>query len=831
MHKQSAMYALYKAQSFWNVPATFTSLVGREQELATITNLLHHPDTRLLTLLGPGGIGKTRLSIQVARETRGYFSDGICFVALASIRVAEQVMPAIAEALGIQQLADMQVFEQVTNVLDDRQVLLILDNFEQVVAAAPLLEDLLAACPLLTVLVTSREVLHLQAEREFPVSPLALPSATQVLKSEEIAAYPAITLFVQRAQAVLPNFRLTPANAQAIAEICARLDGLPLAIELAAARVKLFPPEALLKRLAQRIHMLSSEKRTLPERHRTLFNTIKWSYDLLDDREQWLFRRLSIFVGGWTLQAVEAVCAGRNDLVVLDGIASLLDKSLLVRLEQAGEEEEPRLRMLMTVREYALESLREQGEMEQVQLAHATYCLSLAEEAEPDLKGAGQLAWLARLEQEQDNLRAALERLITSREAELALRLCGALWRFWFRRGYWSEGRGWLRAALALPAERVQAKTRAKALCAAGELAWYQADDAEARTLLEESVALYRQLGDEHGLIRPLSTLGSVIQDQGELAAGDVLEEESIALSRKLDDKWELASALHRKGHNTWFQNDPARAVMLMEESLAVARTVEDLSLTVRILNDLAYIAWQQRDLARAAALTKENLLLARALDDAFLLNNILETLGLIALDRGDPVQAKANIMESVALAKQLGRKGYPIYCLTLLARVAAAQGQFRQAAFLYGVVGIDFPNDRLMNADERAEYERNVASVRVQLGEQPFAAAWAEGRASSVERAFVLLEAGDLPESVPVAFHRPSLVQVPPRLKYPDDLTPREVEVLRLLARGWSDAQIAEQLVISRRTVNKHTASIYSKIAVKSRSAATRYAIERSLT
>ena len=829
MNEQSVpLYSFYQTQSFWSMPVPFTSLVGREREIGALVNSLRRPDIRLLTLLGPAGIGKTRLSIQVAREARSYFSDGVCFVALASINHPERVIPAIAESLDIQQRAETPLFEQVAYFLSDRQMLLILDNFEQVVNAASLLEDLLSACPLLKLLVTSREVLHLQAEQEFPVSPLTLPSPMQTQEIGELTRYSAIALFVQRAQAVLPGFQITQVNAQAIAELCLRLDGLPLAIELAAARVKLLSPEALLKRLSRRFELLTGGARTLPERHRTLYNAIKWSYDLLDEREQWLFRRLSIFVGGWTLQAADAVCAGIKGITVLDGIASLLNKSLLLRTEQEGEE--PRLHMLMTVREFGLDCLREHGELEQAQLAHAEHFLSFAEEAEPNLKSAGQLTWLTQLELEQDNLRTALERLITSREAELALRLCGALQPFWFRRGYVSEGRAWLRAALDLPGERVQMATRAKALCAAGVLASYQSSTAEAHLLLEQSVILYRQMGDEDGLIEPASRLGSVLQDQGDLAAGNLLEEESIALCQKLNNKWKLASTLCRRGHNVWLQNDPARAIQLTEESLAIARELEDMSLTASILNNLAYMAWQQKNLARAAALTKENLLLARQLDDKPLLNFTLETLGSIALDQGDFAQAKAYFIESIALAKSLGRKNYLSYCLSLLARVAAEQGQFQQAARLYGAAESGVEMYMILNESEHAEYKRNVASVRTQLGEVAFATAWTEGQALTVEQALATLKDETRSEPVPALLQRPSAVLAPARSLYPDDLTPREVEVLRLLARGWTDAQIAEYLVISRRTVNNHTTSIYSKIAVTSRSAATRYAIEKKL-
>lgn len=830
MSEQGVIYPLYRARSLWNVPASFTSLVGREREIAAIVDIMRRPDVRLLTLPGVGGVGKTRLSIQVAREMRAFFSDGVCFVALSALHDPEQVIAAIAETLGIQHLAHLPVFEQVTYFLSERHMLLILDNFEQVMVAAPLLEELLSACPALKLLVTSREVLRLQAEREFSVFPLALPPHPEQLKSEEIAAYPAIALFVQRAQAVLPDFQLTAANVQAIARLCIRLDGLPLAIELAAARVKLLPPEALLKRLAQGFQVLGGGARTLPERQRTLFNTIKWSYDLLNAGEKWLFRRLSLFAGGWTVQAAEAVCAGREDIVVLDGLASLLDKSLLSRVEQAGEE--PRLSMLMAVQNFGQDCLRECGEMEEARRAHAAYYFSLANEAYPHLSSSAQLAWLARLEQEHENLRAALEWLVGAGEAEQALRLCGALEPFWFRRGYWTEGRGWLRIALDLPAEQAQTATRAKALHDVAELIRLQGDDAEARPLLEESIALYRQLGDEDGLIRALSTLATTVEEQGDLATAYGIVEEAVARAEQQQYRWGLANALRVQGHILWLRNKPQQALAITEKSLLIARGLDDLSLTAFVLNNLAYMDWQQKNFARAETLARENMLLARKIDDRRLLESTLETLGSIALDQGDPEQAKAHFVESFALAQQLGQKSYLSYCLTLLARVAAEQNQFRQAARLYGVAARELVMERVLNESERAEYERHVATVRLRLGEQKFAAAWAEGQTLTVEQAFAQAVAASEPRpEVAPALLQP-LPAIPPATKpaYPDDLTAREVEVLRLLARGWSDAQIADYLVISRRTVHRHTSSIYSKIGVTSRSAATRYALEKHL-
>ena len=394
----------------WKVPPAFTPLIGREHEVASVCTLLKRSDVRLLTLSGAGGVGKTRLSWKVAEELREYFTDGICFVHLAAVSDPQLVVPTIAQELGIQEIGGQQIFEQVKVALRKKLFLLLLDNFEQVVMAAPLVEELLQVCPDLKVLATSREALHVRGEQEFLVSPLSLPNLTTISESDVLSQSAAVALFVQRAQSVLPTFLIAPENLRAIAEICVRLDGLPLAIELAAARIKLLPPQALLSRLSRQfqvLQVLSGGLRTFPERHQTLRNALKWSYDLLDALEQRLFRRLSVFAGPWTLEAAEAVCKVDHErdsasLPVLDIVASLLDKSLLLRDEQEGGEE-PHLLMLRIVREYALEALQESGEAEVTRRAYALYYLKLVQEAEPHLKGPQQIRWLAHLEREQEN--------------------------------------------------------------------------------------------------------------------------------------------------------------------------------------------------------------------------------------------------------------------------------------------------------------------------------------------------------------------------------------------------------------------------------------------
>ena len=486
---------------FNNLPAQLTSLIGREQEVAVVCSLLQRADVHLVTLTGTGGIGKTRLGLAVATELLDTFTDGVCFVPLASISDPALVVPTIAHLLGLEHThtgsGSVQVdMEYLKAFLQDKHFLLVLDNFEQVVRASPDLTELLVTCPHLNILVTSRAALHLRGEHEFPVPPLAFPKRIQSPASEDLVQYAAITLFLQRALAVKPDFAITKANIHAIATICKHLDGLPLAIELAAARIKVLPPQALLQRLTHRLAVLTGGAQNVSARQQTLRNTIAWSYNLLDEAEQWLFRQLSVFVGGCTLEAIEAVSDAFEQRAarVLDGVASLIDKSLLRQTEQEGEE--PRLVMLETIREYGLECLASSGELGQTRQAHAEYYLHLAEEAEPHLYGTEQLWWFDCLEREHDNLRAVLNWSVEGKEAgqreETALRLAGVLVRFWVVRGYVSEGRSWLEQALANSAA-ITPDVRANALCGAGWLAFFQSDVERAEVLCGQGLQCYRE--------------------------------------------------------------------------------------------------------------------------------------------------------------------------------------------------------------------------------------------------------------------------------------------------------------------------------------------------
>jgi predicted ATPase/serine/threonine protein kinase/DNA-binding CsgD family transcriptional regulator/Tfp pilus assembly protein PilF len=832
VEERKVLHSVLKTEPLWKVPTTFTSFIGREQDVAAIEAMLLRPEVRLLTLAGIGGIGKTSLAIQIASHMRSSFADGVCFVGLASTFDPALIPSIIAETLGIQQVGNLSIFDQVKLFLREKQLLLILDNFEQLVTAASLVEDLLAACPTLKIIVTSRIVLRLRAEFEYQVMPLTLPELEWSPNDTGIRQSTAVALFVQRAKMVNPNFQLTQSNAHTIAEICVQLDGLPLAIELAAARIRLLPPQALLNRLSKRFEVLTGGAVTLPVHQQTLRNTLKWSYDLLDAHEQQLFRRLAVFERGWTLEAAEALGNAnrevQDDLLILDDLASLIDKSLLRQIEHEGTE--PRFLMFMTVREYGLECLRENREEAFIRRAHADYYLALVEEAEPHLKGEQQLLWLRRLDREQENLRAALNWLITHEEGEKALRFCVALWWFWQTRGYWSEGRRWLKAALALSEARAKTSVRALALSAVGELAGHQTDWQEAQQLLSESMTIFKEVGDDAGYVLPMSTLGWVLLRQGDYAAAVPLMEDCLAKCRQLGRNWDLARVLLRLSNYLQLQGDLEQALTLTREALTLSRELGDRTLITHALNNLGYWLYLHGDLEQAKALAQEGLTLARELGGKLIILTTLETLGSIFLTQGSLEQAISCFTEGYSLSRELGNELFVAWYLLGLARVAMAQHQLKSAARLFAGADVRYNLNKQMGPKERDDHERMIRSVRARLGEQAFIAAWAEGRKMTPEQILAAPDELETPERVTLAITSQNSDQPPPGPGDANDLTPRELEVLRLVAQALTDAQIAEKLVISHRTVNAHLTSIYRKINVSSRSAATRYAFDRKL-
>ncbi len=747
------------------LPAAPNPLIGREHDEAAAVHLLTHDETRLLTLTGPGGVGKTRLAMQVAEGLHDRYGDGVVFVPLAALNDPSLVIAVIARALGVPARGESSLFEIVSAHLRDRRMLLVLDNFEHVVEAAPAVHALLATCRRLTVLTTSRAPLHIQGEHELAVPPLASPDAAPLPPAADLARYASVALFVSRARAAQPSFALTEANAAAIVAICRRLDGLPLAIELAAARVKLLPPPALLARLdgdpnATPLRLLTGGARDAPARQQTLRNTIAWSYDLLPAEERRVFQGLAVFAGGATLEAAEAVCAAAADDTlglpnVLDVLSSLVDKSLVWVVESAGDvavavDGGSRMIMLRTIREYGLERLEESGEWEAIGARHAAYYLALAEQAAPGLTGPEQTAWLARLGREEDNLRAALdwasrsegrdgETVLNGNGPEIGLRLGSALWRFWHTRGQVSEGRAWLEKLLALSRQvgddAPSLASRARALDAASALATEQGDHQRAATLLEESLRLYRRLGDRRGAATATNILGSVAL-QGDYRRATALYEECLAARRDLDDPRGTAVALNNLGIVARYEGDHQRAAALYEESLAIKRTLGDPHSVALSLNNLGEVALDRGDDERAAVLFAESLALFEEQEGRWGIALLLTNLGNLARRQGHYEQAVMQYKRSLALYREMDNRVGVGECLEGLASVADAQGQSRRAAQLFGAsAALRAATGTSVPPVDRAAIDAAIGRAWAALGDEAFAQAWAAGKTMPLER------------------------------------------------------------------------------------------------
>lgn len=805
-------------------PGPLTPLVGRKLEAEAAARLLGRSDVRLLTLTGLGGVGKTRFALAIAADMSGAFADGVTFVGLGSVRDPGLVIPTLAAALGVRQEGPRPLDGRLRDALGGRRMLVVLDNLEQVAAAAPAVVDLLADCPGLTVLATSRAPLRVRGEHLLEILPLPTPDPASAPRAADLAQNEAVTLFLQRATAANPAFALDDDNARTVAEICARLEGLPLALELAAARLRVLSPAALLARLTHRLALLTHGARDSPARHRTLRATIAWSDDLLSSAAGDLLRRLAVFDDGCGLEAVEAafgIAAGRSE-VALEALAELVDHHLLRR--DAGDAE-PRFRMLETVREYATERLEASGDAEATRHRHAAYHLAVAERANAGLDGPDQGPWLERLDVEYANLRGALSWAMAS-DAETALRLGTALRPYWEVRGLLHEGRAWLERALRQGEDATPA-VRARALAAAAPLAAAQGDHAHAADLLRQALPIWRTVGDSRGIAVALTQLGALLDEQGKPERAVPLLEEALGLWREHGQREGIAAALNDLGAAVDGLGDGARATALYEEALALWRDAGNLRHTAVALTNLGAAVLVLGNAERASNLYGEALLLFRDLGDRYGTAVALTNLGEVAVGRGDHDRASGLLLEALAIFVRLGTAPATAQCLEMLAASAQGQGARRAAARLLGAAeGVRHDAGVPLLPLDIVAHGATVAAVRAALGEAEFGAAWSEGRAAPLDRV------GDLVRGVGVADPAgvdPSRVEPasPPGIS---DFTPRELDFLRLVAEGRSNREIAHLLGISRHTVRTKVSRLLVKLAAPSRSAAAAHAVHSGL-
>ena len=801
-----------------NLPLARTSFVGRERETLEVKRLLAM--TRLLTLTGAGGCGKTRLALEVAGDLAGAYPDGAWLVDLAPLSEAELVPQAMAQALGVREQPARPLLETLTDVLRSRKMLLVVDNCEHLVeAAVGLVDSLLDSCPGLRVLATSRETLGAAGEVTWVVPSLTVPGSSQeAYLPQELEAYESVRLFVDRTRQRDPSFVLTSRNGQAVSQVCRRLEGIPLAIELAAGRMGVLSAEQLSKRLEDSFKVLTGG-RTADPRHRTLRATLEWSHELLSEHERALFRRLSVFAGGWTLEAADEVCSGegieRGD--VLDVLSELVDKSLVVAEASPVEVGVPRFRMLEPVRQYGQERFKEEsGTAEWVRERHAQYYLALAQEAEPELERADQVRWMDRLEAEHDNLRAALSWALEGGQAELGLRLAGALRLFWVGRSHYREGRRWYEEGLKRGHSTPQ-PVRANALVGAGFFTLALGDLELARERLEDGLALYRQVGDRRGEANCARFLGWIRFELGDWERAEALFEEALPLARESGSIRDTCNALSTLAYMAACRGDMKRAQALGEESLAIAREAGDTTAVAFASQYLAVTAMLSGDYERAQTLFEVTLEMTRNTGNrkgqAISLNN----LGLVALCRGDYARATKLSSESLRLSEELLDHQVVTWSLDALAAVCGQQGSVGRAARLWGAAeALREASGFSQPPDDKRVLEPFLEAARSRLDEAAFQAAWEEGRAMTEEQAigYALSEEEwrEPPTLVAVSEQQQPL---DPRTQ---GLTAREQEVALLVGRGLTNRRIALELSISEHTVANHMRKILKKLGLRSR-------------
>ena len=819
------------------LPAPVTLFVGRGRETSQLRALLLRNDVRLITLTGPGGAGKTRLALQVAREVATEFLDGAAFVPLASVQNPDLVPITVAKVLGVMDGDGQSPAARLSAALRDRQMLLILDNFEHLThlsaSASSSVIDMLTSCPGLKVLVTSRSLLRLSGEHVFAVPPLALPHQMDQVSNNgsspqsEIEQVESIQLFVDRARAVWPQFSLTAENASAVAAVCAQVDGLPLAIELAAARSAVLTPSALQARLSRRLRLLTGGPHDQPNRLRTMRDAIAWSHDLLDEVTRERFRRLAVFAGGFTLAAAEAVgslsehgvvSSEENEDSVLDSLAVLVTSNLIQRSDDARGDS--RFSMLETVREFALEQLVGSGESDAARAAHAGYYLTRMIQAEPLLWASASKAVLDGIEIEHDNLRAALTWAI-AHAPETALRLAAALGSFWSKRSYWIEGRSWLERVLE-SGVLAGTRDRAIALGRAAAIAGDQGDYDEARRYFEACLAIAERLGDTGTEARARRGLGILASNQSDFVQAEMLFAQALERFRALEDQPGIGRCLNDLGLVAERQGDHDRAIAYQEEALPIARTVGDDWQVGIILGNLGGAYYERGEFARGEALCQEALDVCRRIGDTFGVAVNLHDLGTFAFERRDPLGAIANYRESLLLTRELGEGHLASRTLDRLGVALHQTGAARAAARLSGAAAAfrESVGDSLF-LEEDANLRMRFQQVRDELGEDTFVALWEAGRTVPFDLA---VEEGIALSDKALASHRPAPT---PAIT---GLSPREVDVLRLLADGQADKAIANELFISPRTASSHVAAIIAKLGVDSRTAAVALALRNGI-
>lgn len=805
------------AETSTTIPVPPTRLVGRERDLDAVATLLTDADARLVTLSGPGGVGKTHLTLELARRLDARFPDGIVFVPLASTRDPGLVLPSLAQSLGLREAPGQAVIEVVANALSTRDILVILDNLEQVLDAAPDIGVLIAATAKPRFLVTSRSPLRLRAEREYPVLPLDLPAADASPSAETCRENAAVRLFVERAQALRPSFTLTDDNAPIVAELCRRLDGLPLAIELAAAMTPILSPPALLARMDRRLPLLVMGATDLPARQRTLRDAIAWSYDLLNESEQAVFRRLSVFARGASLDAIEAVVGTPG---VLGTVSALVTKSLLMRIDRADQpghqDEQPRFLMLSTIREFATDELAGSDDETVTRTRYLEWLLSMAEAAEAGMTGPQQVAWLDRLDLESQNIRAALEWSL-DHAAEQGMRLASMLWRFWATRGLLTEGHMWLCRFLESPAP-IDDAIRAKAYSSLGNLCIDLGNLDRATDAYTRALELWERIDAPYGIANTLNGLGLVDWYRGDNDLARQRHERSLEIRRRLGDRYGEANSLTNLGNAIKDAGDSVAARPYHEQALAIRAELGDRAGVGYSYLNLGDVERRLGDADAARGMFRKSLDAFRDVGDRLGLGYALQALGMADRLGGKPDQARTHFREALSIRMGLGDRRGMVECIEGIAAVLAQAGQgadatvlFSAAAVLRAQLGVPLPEPDRVHLEPLAgaaasSLARSDADARRRQGETMTVADAATFALDAVERAAT------------------------PPVPTPGGLSDREVEVVQLVAAGMTNAEVAERLYLSRRTVDAHLRRIYDKLDLASRTEVVRYAMEHGL-